>query len=88
MPTVSFHTLGCKLNFAETATIGEQFSNRDFDVVPFGNPADITVINTCSVTDEADRKCRQTIRRAIKTNPDSFVIVTGCYAQLKPKEIA
>ncbi len=88
MRTVSLHTLGCKLNFAETATIAEQFAAHDFSVVPFGKPSDVTVINTCSVTDEADRKCRQAIRRAIRTNKDSFVIVTGCYAQLSPEDVA
>ncbi|MDX1739660.1 MAG: tRNA (N(6)-L-threonylcarbamoyladenosine(37)-C(2))-methylthiotransferase MtaB, partial [Rhodothermales bacterium] len=88
MPTVSFHTLGCKLNFAETGTIAREFVDRRFEVVPFGNPADVTVVNTCTVTDEADRKCRQLIRRAIRQSPNSFVIVTGCYAQLQPDEIA
>ncbi len=88
MRTVSFHTLGCKLNFAETAAISEQFAAQDFRVVPFGQKSDVTVINTCSVTDEADRKCRQTIRRAVRANKDSFVIVTGCYAQLSPDDIA
>ncbi len=84
MHTVSFHTLGCKLNYAETGTLGREFERRDFKVVGFGEPADVTVINTCSVTEEADRKCRQTIRRALRDNPDTFVIVTGCYAQLRP----
>jgi threonylcarbamoyladenosine tRNA methylthiotransferase MtaB len=88
MPRVSFHTLGCKLNFAETSTLARDFELRQFDVVDFGTPADVAVINTCSVTDEADRKCRQVIRRALKANPDAFVIVTGCYAQLQPESIA
>jgi threonylcarbamoyladenosine tRNA methylthiotransferase MtaB len=88
MPRVSFYTLGCKLNFAETSTLGRDFEARGFDVVPFGEGADVTVINTCSVTDEADKKCRNVIRRALRRNPDAFIAVTGCYAQLKPEEIA
>lgn len=88
MPRVSFYTLGCKLNFAETSTLSRDFEQHDFEVVDFGRPADVTVINTCSVTSEADRQCRQTIRRALKANPESFIIVTGCYAQLQPEEIA
>lgn len=88
MPRVSFYTLGCKLNYAETSTIERDFQDRQFDVVPFGEAADVTVVNTCSVTAEADRKCRQVIRRALRANPDAFVIVTGCYAQLQPDEIA
>lgn len=88
MSRVSFYTLGCKLNFAETNTLERQFADRDFAVVPFGDTAEVTVINTCSVTNEADRKCRNIIRRALRANPDAFVIVTGCYAQLQPQEIA
>lgn len=88
MPRVSFYTLGCKLNYAETSTIARDFEKNSFEIVPFGEIADVTVINTCSVTDEADRKCRQTIRRALRINPDTFIAVTGCYAQLKPEEIA
>lgn len=88
MPRVSFYTLGCKLNFAETSTLERQFEQRDFRIVPFGKPAEVTVVNTCSVTNEADRKCRNVIRRALRANPDAFVIVTGCYAQLRPEEIA
>ncbi len=87
MPSVSIHTLGCKLNYAESGAISGAFRARNFDVVPFGTPADVTVINTCSVTEEADRKCRQTIRRALRANPETFVVVTGCYAQLRPEEI-
>ena len=88
MPRVSFYTLGCKLNYAETGTLERQFEDRHFSIVPFGEPADVTVVNTCSVTAEADRKCRNVIRRAQRANPDAFVIVTGCYAQLQPAEIA
>ncbi len=88
MPRVSFYTLGCKLNYAETSTIERDFQDRRFEVVPFGTAADVTVVNTCSVTAEADRKCRQVIRRALRANPEAFVIVTGCYAQLQPGEVA
>nr|WP_243663684.1 hypothetical protein [Rhodothermus marinus] len=88
MPRVSFYTLGCKLNFAETSTLERDFLARHYEVVPFGEPADVTVINTCTVTAEAERQCRQIIRRAIRQNPDAFIIVTGCYAQLRPEEIA
>ena len=86
--TVSFHTLGCKLNFSETSSIKRQFEGAGYGVVDGGEPADIFIINTCSVTDFADRKCRQVIRRAMRINPDAKVVVTGCYAQLKPQEIA
>ena len=88
MPRVSFYTLGCKLNYAETSMIARQFEERAFDVVHFGDEADVTVINTCTVTSEAERKCRQIIRRAQKVNPDAFVVVTGCYAQLQPDRLA
>ena len=88
MPSVSFHTLGCKLNMAETSHLRRAFESRAFTVVPFGDSADINVINTCSVTAEADRKCRQVIRRSRRTNPKAFIIVTGCYAQLRPEEVA
>ncbi len=88
MPRVSFYTLGCKLNFAETSTLERDFLAHQYEVVPFGEPADVTVINTCTVTAEAERQCRQIIRRAIRQNPNAFIIVTGCYAQLRPEEIA
>jgi threonylcarbamoyladenosine tRNA methylthiotransferase MtaB len=88
MPRVSFYTLGCKLNFAETGTLRDSFVERRFEPVPFGQPADVTVVNTCTVTEEAERKCRQVIRRALRTNPSTFVVVTGCYAQLRPEELA
>jgi threonylcarbamoyladenosine tRNA methylthiotransferase MtaB len=88
MPTVALHTLGCKLNFAETSTIGQQFLDRGFDIVAFGEPADVCVINTCSVTERADRECRQLIRRALRTGEKPLVVVTGCYAQLEPEQIA
>ena len=85
---VSLHTLGCKLNFADTGTIGRAFTERGFRTVPFGESSDVAVINTCTVTEEAERKCRQAIRRALRANPGTYVIVTGCYAQLRPEEIA
>ncbi len=88
MPRVTFHTLGCKLNFAETSGIRRRFANRGYVVVPFGHVADVVVINTCSVTSEADRKCRQVIRRGRKTSPEACLIVTGCYAQLRPEAVA
>ncbi|MBK8701679.1 MAG: tRNA (N(6)-L-threonylcarbamoyladenosine(37)-C(2))-methylthiotransferase MtaB [Saprospiraceae bacterium] len=86
--TVAFHTLGCKLNFSETSTIRRQFEDAGYGVVPFEEGADIYVLNTCSVTDFADKKCRYEVRRAQKYAPDAKIIVVGCYAQLKPKEIA
>jgi threonylcarbamoyladenosine tRNA methylthiotransferase MtaB len=88
MRKVAFHTLGCKLNFAETSTIGRQFIDRGFEVVESDQPADVVVLNTCTVTERADRQCRQIIRRALRHSPDAFIIVTGCYAQLQPNEIA
>jgi threonylcarbamoyladenosine tRNA methylthiotransferase MtaB len=88
VPRVSFHTLGCKLNYAESSSVERQFLERGFDVVEFGVPADVVVINTCTVTDRADRECRQVIRRARRSSPDAAIIVTGCYAQLEPGRIA
>jgi len=86
--TVAFHTLGCKLNYSETSTIGRRFEQAGYGLTDFREPADIYVINTCSVTDFADRKCRQVVRKALRRNPDAKVVVIGCYAQLKPQEIA
>ncbi len=86
--TVAFHTLGCKLNYSETSSIGRLFEGAGYAEVPFKESADIYVINTCSVTDFADRKCRKTVRKALRNAPDAFVVVVGCYAQLKPDEIA
>lgn len=88
MSKVAFHTLGCKLNFSETSTIGEQFLKRGYNIVDHNESADVYVINTCTVTENADRECRQVVRRALRNNPDAYVIVTGCYAQLRPDEIA
>jgi len=85
---VAFHTLGCKLNFAETSTIGNQFVEKGFSVVDFNADADVYVINTCTVTDNADKECRQIVRRALRTNPNAYIIVTGCYAQLQHEEIS
>jgi len=86
--TVAFHTLGCKLNFSETSAIARQFEGAGYGAVKFQEGADIYVINTCSVTDFADRKCRKVVRQALRHSPNAFVVVTGCYAQLKPKEIS
>ncbi|MBR4088288.1 MAG: tRNA (N(6)-L-threonylcarbamoyladenosine(37)-C(2))-methylthiotransferase MtaB [Bacteroidales bacterium] len=85
--TVAFVTLGCKLNFSETSTIAQQFLDAGYLRVPQSKPADIYVINTCSVTEHADKKCRQAIRKLHKQNPQAIIAVTGCYAQLKPAEI-
>src|SRR5512133_334465 len=85
---VAFATLGCKLNYAETSTIARQFEESGAGRVPFSSPADIVVINTCSVTQAADKKCRQAISRAIHTSPEALVAVIGCYSQLKSDEIA
>ncbi len=87
MPSIAFYTLGCKLNFSETSTIGRQAREQGFEVVDFKDAADIYVINTCSVTENADKKCKRTVKEAKKANPDSSVVVIGCYAQLKPQEI-
>ena len=84
----AYYTLGCKLNFAETSTIGKELAAHGIRKVRNGEQADICVINTCSVTELADKKCRQLIRRVRKQHPDAFVVVTGCYAQLKPEEVS
>ena len=84
----AFYTLGCKLNFAETSTIGKQLEEQGIRKIRKGEKADICIINTCSVTELADKKCRQTIRRVIKEHPGAFIIATGCYAQLKPGDVA
>lgn len=86
--SVAFYTLGCKLNYSETSSIGRLFEEAGYTELSFNDGADIYVINTCSVTDFADRKCRQIVRRALRFNPQAKVIVVGCYAQLKPDEIA
>ncbi len=88
MPTVAYHTLGCKLNFAETSTIARQFSDLGFLQVDFNTVSDVYVINTCSVTENADKECKTHVKRALQANADGFIIIVGCYAQLKPEEIA
>ena len=85
---VAFYTLGCKLNFSETSTISRLFEDVGFAKVDFEETPDVYVINTCSVTENADKKCRQLVKKAIKINPDAFVVIVGCFAQLKPEEIA
>ena len=85
---VSFHTLGCKLNFSESSTIACQFEQGGFLRVGANEPADICVINSCSVTEHADKKCRNLIRKLHRRNPSAIIAVTGCYAQLKAQEIA
>ncbi len=86
--TAAFHTLGCKLNFAETSTIARQLTDAGYAKVSFDDRADVYVINTCSVTDNADRECKLHVKRAMKANPDGLVVIIGCYAQLKPDEIS
>src|SRR5690606_38764193 len=88
MKKVAFYTLGCKLNYSETSSISRLFEEKGFRKVEFNETPDIFVINTCSVTDNADKKCRKIVREAQTINPDGFVAVMGCYAQLKPEEIA
>ncbi len=85
---ISFYTLGCKLNYAETSTLREQFENAGHSIVEFGEPTDAVIINTCTVTENADSECRKIIRRTLRTSPNAFIGVTGCYAQLQPEEIA
>ncbi|RZK92245.1 MAG: tRNA (N(6)-L-threonylcarbamoyladenosine(37)-C(2))-methylthiotransferase MtaB [Pedobacter sp.] len=88
MKKVAFYTLGCKLNFSETSTIGRLFTDAGYSVVEFTDAADVYVINTCSVTDHADKKCRKVVKEALKYAPNAYVTIVGCYAQLKPQEIA
>lgn len=86
--TAAFHTLGCKLNFAETSTIARQLADAGYEKVSFDEKASIYVINTCSVTENADRECKLHVKRAMKANPEGLVVIVGCYAQLKPEEIS
>lgn len=86
--TAAFHTLGCKLNFAETSTIARQLTDAGYEKVSFDDYADVYVINTCSVTENADRECKLHVKRAMKANPAGLVVILGCYAQLKPEEIS
>ena len=86
--SVALYTLGCKLDFAESSTIAQQLVKNGFTRKEFHEGADLYVINTCSVTDHADRKCKKVVREALKHNPDAYIVIVGCYAQLKPQEIA
>ena len=86
--TAAFHTLGCKLNFAETSTIARQLTGAGYEKVSFDEKASVYVINTCSVTENADRECKFHVKRAMKANPEGLVVILGCYAQLKPEEIS
>ncbi|WP_294197729.1 tRNA (N(6)-L-threonylcarbamoyladenosine(37)-C(2))-methylthiotransferase MtaB [Chryseobacterium sp. sg2396] len=86
--TAAFHTLGCKLNFAETSTIARQLTEAGYEKVGFDDKANVYVINTCSVTENADRECKLHVKRAMKANPEGLVVIVGCYAQLKPEEIS
>jgi threonylcarbamoyladenosine tRNA methylthiotransferase MtaB len=88
MKKVAFYTLGCKLNFSETSTIGRLFEEKGYRKVEFDQNPDIFIINTCSVTDNADKKCRKVVKEALKISPQGFIAIIGCYAQLKPEEIA
>lgn len=85
---VAFYTLGCKLNYSETSSIGRLFNNAGYETVDFTDKPDVFVINTCSVTENADKKCRKVVKEALKISPEAYVTIVGCYAQLKPKEIA
>lgn len=85
---VAFYTLGCKLNYSETSTIGRQFINAGYVIVDFTQVADVYIINTCSVTENADKKCRKVVKEALKHSPAAYITIVGCYAQLKPQEIA
>lgn len=85
---IAFYTLGCKLNFSESSTIASKMEEHGYVAVPFNEQADIYVINTCSVTDHADRKCKRIVKKALASNPEAYVVIIGCYAQLRPNEIA
>ena len=85
---VAFYTLGCKLNYSETSSIGRLFNQAGFDTVDFADTPDVYVINTCSVTENADKKCKKIVSEALKISPAAYITIVGCYAQLKPKEIA
>jgi threonylcarbamoyladenosine tRNA methylthiotransferase MtaB len=88
MKKVAFYTLGCKLNYSETSTISRMFESKGYEKVEFNQKPDIFIVNTCSVTENADKKCKKIVREANKINPDGYVAIIGCYAQLKPQEIA
>ncbi len=86
--SVALHTLGCKLNFSETSTMSRLLENDGFETRPFNEKADFYILNTCSVTDNADKECRQLVRRIQRQAPEAMIVITGCYAQLKPEEVA
>lgn len=88
MKKVAFYTLGCKLNYSETSTISRMFESKGYEKVEFNQKPDIFIVNTCSVTENADKKCKKIVKEANKINPDGYVAIIGCYAQLKPQEIA
>src|ERR1700682_2932986 len=88
LKTIAFHTLGCKLNFSETSSLSRLMEKEGFEKKSFDSLADVYVINTCSVTENANKECRYLLRQIQRKSPESFVVITGCYAQLKPKEIA
>src|SRR4028118_482540 len=88
MKKVAFYTLGCKLNFSESSTLARMLEQRGYERVEFNEQPDVFIINTCSVTDNADKKCRKIVREAQKVNPNGYVAIVGCYAQLKPTEIS
>ncbi|MFN7421916.1 MAG: tRNA (N(6)-L-threonylcarbamoyladenosine(37)-C(2))-methylthiotransferase MtaB, partial [Chitinophagales bacterium] len=85
---IAFHTLGCKLNFSETSSLANQAEDAGYQRVDMDEQADVYVVNTCSVTENADKECRYIVRKIKRTSPESKVIIIGCYAQLKPQEIA
>ena len=85
---IAFQTLGCKLNFSESSTIARDFTENGFDRVKFNEKSDVYVINTCTVTEQADKKCRQAVKKIVKNNPDAIVALIGCYAQMKPGEVS
>ena len=88
MKKVAFHTLGCKLNFSETSAIARSCEEKGYKKVDFKGKADIYVLNTCSVTENADKECKRLVRQVLKKNPKAFVVIIGCFAQLKPNEIS
>src|SRR6187397_1494484 len=88
MKKVAFYTLGCKLNYSETSTISRMFEEKGYRKVDFTDSPDIFIINTCSVTENADKKCHKIVREARAISPDAYIAIIGCYAQLKPKEIS
>ena len=88
LPKVAFYTQGCKLNFSETSSLSRQAEQAGYQKVDFKEKAEVYVINTCSVTENADKECKRIVSSALKTSPEAFIVIVGCYAQLKPEEIA